>query len=151
MKACRVLITLALLALAAFLPRPAYAERPDGATAAFTPPHYCNDVDELAGVLMVEGGNQPQRDIIRMAQILKAEADARGLTICALTHLTNFTTVRRYADAYPDSYAARQLTAPPDWLIQLSGDVLVGRYEDMRGGATHFDGTPDGMRIVFSH
>ena len=108
---------------------------------------WCNDTRELAGVLMTEGGAQPIDVQIRMAQIIKAEADGRGLSVCALTRLTNFIAVRHYADAHPDSWTARNIDNPPARLIALADAVLRGEYADMRDGAMHFDG--DGMRVTF--
>ena len=143
----RFLILLLFLILCPLLdPHSAFAAMPSEDSQPM--PTYCNDVKELSGILMVEGGAQPTRDIIRMAQIIRAESGQRGISICALTRVTNFIAVRHYAEAHPGGWADRNLNNPPEWIIDLAGSVLRGEYEDITEGMGHFDG--DGLHIIFS-
>lgn len=134
-----------LLALALLHPAPTFAYLPESESHPIE--IVCNDRAELAGVLMVEGGAQPTADIIRMGEIIKAEADSRGLTVCALSRFTNFLGVRHYISAHPDSYAARRFASPPEWALDLADGILTDQFEDLRDGAMHFNG--DGQRIIF--
>ena len=126
---------------------PAHAALPSDAGTPFGAPHVCSDRDELGGVLFVEGGAQPTADIIRMGQIIRAESEQRGLSICALTRLTNFVSVRHYARANPNSWTARNIDNPPEWILDIASDILTDKYPDLTVGARHFDG--DGTRILF--
>ena len=147
----RVVLSAVLVFIAALLqPATARAETPDGAmlsTTIHNPfPHLCNDRDELAGVTNAEAGAQPDPAIkIAIMQIFVREAEQRGITFCALSHLTHFSSVRPYVRLHPDSYQARQLAYPPEELLQMADDVLHHRLEDVTGGMGHFVG--DGVRI----
>lgn len=148
----RIILIAFLLAAALFTagqPPRVYAETPDEASATFVAPHYCNDIEETAGVMQAEMGAQRIDTIITGMQILVNEAASRGITVCALTHLTNFTSVPAYARHFPDSYQAYQYTHPREEMLILAQAVLHGELEDRTQGMRHFDGTPDGNAIIF--
>lgn len=110
-------------------------------------PHVCSDVRELAGILMVEGGAQPLPVQITMGQIIVNEARQRGLSVCALSRLTWFVSVRRYAIDHPASWTAKNIDLPSESLLITAQQVIDGNLPDTTGGMGHFDG--DGTRITF--
>lgn len=134
-----------LLALALLHPAPAFAYLPASESQPIET--LCHDRDELAGVTNAEAGAQLRGVQLRIMQIFVEEAESRGITFCALSHLTRFSGVRYYVRLHPGSYLERQLNNPPEDLLLMADDVLLHRYPDVTEGARHFDG--DGMRILF--
>lgn len=150
--AALLLFLLPMLLALALAPTPASAEPPyrppeGSATNRIPPPTVCDDLTELAVVMQAEGGGQDEVTKIRMMQIILAEAAQRGLTVCALSRLTNFLAVRHYARTHPDSWTARQLAYARPESLRLAFDVIMGVYPDLRDGMMHFDG--DGKHIIF--
>lgn len=152
----RLLLTLALILLAILLsPRVVHAEPPfrppeRSAAARIPPPEVCDDREELASVIQAEAFNQPYEAQVAIAQIVKMEADKRGLSVCALTRLTNFVAVRLYAQSHPGSWTARQMDNPLEWSLIIADDVLRNELPDMRQGAMHFDGVDrPGVPIIW--
>lgn len=121
-----------------------------GAASVF--PRYCDDAHELASSVQAEGRNQPELARRGMAQIIHREAMRLGITICALTRLTNFLAVRHYAYANPASWTATQFANPDPAFIEMAEQVLAGELSlAVPLTYNHFDGrshgTPEEIQI----
>ncbi len=126
-----------------------FAEPADGVRIGIVAyaPNVCNDTNELAGVTNAEAGAQLPSVQLRIMQVFVKEAESRGMSFCALSHLTRFSGVRYYVNLYPNSYQAHRLMNPPEDLLLMAEAVLLHRYPDVTEGMGHFDG--DGIRIHF--
>ena len=100
----------------------------------------CAETFRLAGALDAEGRNQPEYVRMAMAAIVVIEARSRQMNVCELTERTHFLSVWHYAQQYPDSWHAQQFAQPSPSSIQIASNALAGQYNDLRGGAMHFDG-----------
>lgn len=141
----RIRIFAFLLALALLHPAPALAYLPASESQPIE--SVCHDRDELAGVVNAEAGAQLPDVQLRIMQIFVKEAESRGITFCALSHLTRFSGVRYYVRLHPGSYLERQLNNPPEDLLLMADAVLLHQVEDVTAGMGHWDG--DGMHILF--
>lgn len=123
----------------------------------------CRDRDELAGILKAEGNAEPYAGLVAMGQIIVADVETPrsnhyGLTICALARLTNFISVRRYAQRHPGSWTAWAIEHPDEIHYMAADDALLHRTPPLLPGYYHFDGSSHGeldeVRIgslVFRH
>jgi len=100
----------------------------------------CDEPFRLAGALDAEGRSQPDYVRMAMAAIVVIEARSRGMNVCELTERTHFLSVWHYAQQYPDSWHAQQFAQPSQSSLQIASNALAGKYNDLRGGAMHFDG-----------
>ena len=100
----------------------------------------CDEPFRLAGALDAEGRSQPDDVRMAMAAIVVSEARSRQMDVCELTERTHFLSVWHYAQQYPDSWHAQQFAQPSQSSLQIASNALAGQYNDLRGGAMHFDG-----------
>lgn len=119
-------------------------ENPPLVAPIFVPPQICRDRDELAGIVKAEANVEPYQAQLAIAQIVVREAGQRGLTICALDRLTNFVSVRHYAQAHPNSWTAWALAHPDEEHYAAADDALLGLSPPALPGLYHFDGASHG-------
>ena len=100
----------------------------------------CDEPFRLAGALDAEGRSQPDYVRMAIAAIVVIEARSRGMNVCELTERTHFLSVWHYAQQYPDSWHAQQFAQPSQSSLQIASNALASQYNDLRGGAMHFDG-----------
>lgn len=142
-RAAPILLLLLMLLQLALAPTPAAASSPEG--VAPPRPWYCNDRQMLAFLIQTESFSQPDRAKVAIAQIIKREADNRGITVCALARFTWFVAPYRYAIANPESWTARQWHQIQWWAWEISDAVLAGEYEPVLDDRyMHFDGRSHG-------
>lgn len=119
--------------------------------ASFIEPRYCDDRATLAGLVNAESGAQPYRVQVAVAQIFLRYAERNESTICWMARFTGFSSVPAYVRRNPASYQASRFFSPPPELLDMAGQVLRHELADETGGMTNFDGSSDGMSIIFSN